>query len=139
MLKSTLSKPTMVLLFLFFLALAGCRQNINAFKELGVTNKNISQYEISSEVLDKSPPENIWVTVKGKNLSEEQAKQIQADYIYKKLKENKNIKTISVIVNVSKQQYAALYLKDEEILKTYPVMNKPDKFPAIVYEKGINN
>lgn len=138
MLRSNLSKLTIFLLLLVLLALNGCLRNFNAFKELGVSQKNIPKYEINSEILDKSPPENIWATVKGKNLSEEQAKQIQADYIDKKLKDNKNLKTINIIVNISKVQYAAIYVKDKEVLKTYPILNKPDKFPAIVYENNTN-
>jgi hypothetical protein len=115
--------------------LAGCGRNFNPFKELGVSNKNIPQYEISSEITDKTPPTQIWSTIEIKDIDETQAKQIQADYIDKKLKENgETIKGITLIVKVKKDQYTAQYVKDEETLKTaVPQAEKPQKFPAIIF------
>jgi hypothetical protein len=119
------------------LMLTGCGRSFNAFKELGVSNKNIPQYEISSEITDKTPPTQIWSTVEAKNIDENQAKQIQADYINKKLKENgQTIKGIIIIVKVKKDQYTAQYVKDEETFNAVaPQAEKPQKLPAIIYSK----
>lgn len=115
--------------------LAGCGGGFNTFKELGVSSNNIPQYAISSEVTDKTPPTQIWATVETKNIDENQAKQIQADYIDKKLKENgETIKGIKIIVKVKKEQYTAQYVKDEESFNATGLkVEKPQKMPAIIY------
>ncbi|OPY57954.1 MAG: hypothetical protein A4E55_01259 [Pelotomaculum sp. PtaU1.Bin035] len=117
------------------LALSGCARGINVFKELGVGNKDIPSYEVSSEITDKNPPEILWSAVEAKDIDENQAKQIQADYINKKLKEN-GYKSIQIIVNVKNNQYTAQYVQDEQALKnTVPGAPAPQKYPAIIYQK----
>lgn len=119
------------------LVLAGCGRSLNPFKELGVSDKDVPKYEVNSEIADKAPPTQIWATVETKNIDENQVKQIQADYINKKLKEDgKTIKGIMLIVKVKKDQYKAQYIKDEEAMKTIaPKAEKPQRFPAIIYSK----
>jgi hypothetical protein len=126
-----------IILIASVLVLAGCGRGLNAFKELGVTNKDIPSYELSSEITDQTPPTKIWATVDTKNIDENQAKQIMADYIDKKLKESgKSLQGIYFIVKDRKVQYTAVYAKDENTLKTLePKAPKPEKFPSIVYIK----
>lgn len=125
---------TAAVTILALLALPGCSSTINAFKELGVSGRNIPSYEVSSEISDKNPPEKIWATVNLKDIDENQAKQIQADYINKKIKED-NIRSIQIIVNVGKNQYTAQYVKDADILKTTGG-ETPQKYPAIIYQSN---
>jgi len=119
---------------LALLALPGCSSGINAYKELGVSSKDVPSYQVDSEISDKNPPERIWATVVAKNIDENQAKQIQADYITRKIKDN-NVKSILIIVNVNKNQYTAQYVKDAEILKTVSTGSDqtPQKYPSIIY------
>lgn len=118
--------------------LAGCGSGFNTFKDLGVSGKDIPQYAVSSEITDKTPPTQIWATVDTKGIDENQAKQIQADYIDKKIKEHgETIKGIKLIVKVKKDQYTAQYVKDEESFNAIsPKTEKPEKFPAIIYSKN---
>jgi hypothetical protein len=126
----------MLVIALALLMLAGCSSNFDAFKELGVSNKNVPNYDLSSEITDTSPPTKIWSTVNAKDIDENQVKQIQADYIQKKLKDNgQTIKGILIIVNVKKDQYSAQYVKDEETWKTVSKAQTPKKLPAIIYSK----
>lgn len=120
------------------LVLAACgRGGLNAYKELGVSDKDVPGYEVTSEVTDTSPPTQIWSSVSAKNVDESQAKQILADYINKKLVEQKNtIRGIMVTLKEKKNQYTAYYVKDEQALKTIgPSLEKPGKFPAVIYSK----
>jgi len=133
-----MSKFTRVLVLVVgLLLLAGCSIGFDAFKVLGAVKKDVPQYEVNSEILDKNPPIQIWSTINTKDIDENQAKQIQADYINKKLKENgQTLKGIMIIVNVKKDQYTAQYVKDEETLKAIaPEAEIPQKFPAIIYSK----
>lgn len=132
-----MKRALVYLLFTLLLFLAGCGGGINAFKELGVSNKDVPAYEISSNIGNQTPPTQLWIAVNAENIDENQAKQIIADVIDKKLKENNNsVKGIMVIVKVKKEQYTAHYVKDEETLKTISLKTEaPKKYPAIIYSK----
>lgn len=133
-----MSKWTGVLaLALTIIVLAACgRGGVNAYKELGVSDKNVPGYEATSEITDAVPPAQIWATVSAGNVDEGQAKQILADYINKKITEQKTIRGIMVILNAKKGQYTAYYVRDEEAMKTIaPSSERPRKFPAVIYSK----
>lgn len=132
-----MNRSKIIGLLMVLLLFAGCSSGMNTFKELGVSNKDIPQYQVSSEISDQSPPTKVWATVNAENIDENQAKQIQADIIDKKLKENGDtVKGIMVVVKVKKEQYTAQYVKDEATLKLMSSKSEvPKNFPAIIYSK----
>lgn len=129
----------LVVAVLAVLLLGACgRGNLDAYKELGVSNKDIPVYEVTSEVTDASPPTQIYSSVSARNVDENQVKQILADYINKKLTEQKKtVRGIMVVLRLKKDQFTAYYVKDEQTLNTIaPSVEKPKKFPAVIYSKS---
>ncbi|OPX84349.1 MAG: hypothetical protein A4E53_04129 [Pelotomaculum sp. PtaB.Bin104] len=129
----------LIVLLIVLLLFVGCNsRGFNTFKELSVSDKDIPQYEIASEISDQSPPTKIWITVNAANIDENQAKQIQADIIDKKIKENEStVKGIMVVVKVKKEQFTAQYVKDEATQNLMASNTEaPKKFPAIIYSKS---
>lgn len=115
--------------------LVGCG-GYNPFKELGVSDKDIPQYNLTSEVQSsKDDQKMVFALVEEKKFSEEQAKKAMAHYI----DQHKDSQDVIIIhVQTDQAKYTGEYNRSEKAYQASPTMEKakkPQQFPAIFYSK----
>lgn len=146
-------KRVFLALFVIAILASGCGGGtFNAFKKLGVDDKNIPEYKVSSEItfdkkVEQEDIKSVWATIEPKTaaengapadpkapaLDEAAAKKMLADYISKKMKEKNSI---VAYVKTREVQYTAEYYQTEAAAKQAgKKLQAGEKFPAIYYEK----
>ncbi|WP_018084918.1 hypothetical protein [Desulfurispora thermophila] len=142
MLRKKRMWQTAGILLLLVALLSGCGK-YNPFQQLGVSNKEVPDYQVSGEVFHEQKVGDqevkaVWATVNVKGFSEEQAKKVIADYISKQM-EKRNF--ISVIVKETKTEkkklmYEGMYFGNKEAASMAGKdVRKIEKFPVIFYNK----
>ena len=147
-----LKKIFLALLIIVFIA-SGCGGGtFNPFKKLGVDDKDIPEYKVSSEItfdkkVEQEDIKSVWSTIEPKAaaengapadpkapaLDEAAAKKMLADYINKKMKEKNSI---VAYVKTREVQYTAEYYQTEAAAKLAgKKLQGGEKFPVIYYEK----
>lgn len=130
------------ILLLIIALLTGCGK-YNPYKQLGVSSKDIPDYQVSGEVFHEQKVGDqevkaVWASVNVKGFSEEQAKKVIADYISKQM-DKRNF--ISVIVKETKTEkkklmYEGMYFGNKEAASMAGKdVQKIEKYPVIFYNK----
>jgi len=127
---------TVLLITLSLLLLVGCGGGFDPYKELGVSNKDVPQYNLTSEVeSSKDEQKIVFALAEENNFSEEQAKKAMAHY-FNQHKENQDV--IIMHVQTSDAKYTGEYNRTEKAYQASPTMEKakkPENFPTIFFTK----